>query len=373
MRFIIARNELNSLIFRALSAVGQKPSLPIIANFLVEAASDEVVITSTDLTVGIRCFAKAKVLEPGSTTIPAKRFSQLMRELTAENVEIFANNSAVIEIRAGSSLFKIHGTSADTYPSLPDLSGSTRLTMKQGTLREMFFRTAFAVSREDNRFALMGVHLSIKNGYATFSGTDGKRVARAQVRVGLSPSFIGSYTIPIKAVDEILRNLEDTQETEVTVYLMDDRVAIEVNQTTLITKLLAGEYPDLERIIPRNSEKNIALHRDELTTLLRQVSLFAPETNSVRFTFQQGELKLSSSAMDIGEGKVSMPVNFTGPQMEIAFNPNFFLDILRHSKQETVTLGLSDPYNPGIITEADVNANEDQPSPLFVLMPVRLQ
>ena len=120
----------------------------------------------------------------------------------------------------------------------------------------------------------------------------------------------------------------------------------------VVTKLLSGDYPDLSRIIPTNSGTTIILHREELMTLLRQISLFiADTTHSVRFTFTNGELKLSANTMEIGEGKVSMPVNYQGQKLEIAFNPGFFLDILRHSKEETVTITLTDYYNPGLITD----------------------
>ena len=219
-----------------------------------------------------------------------------------------------------------------------------------------------------------GVFLHIANREATFVGTDGKRLARAHLGVELDPAFTANYIIPLKAVEEIQKNLSD--EGDATVYLMADKIGIEASQALIITKLLSGDYPDVNRVIPEKSEVIVALHREELMTLLRQVSLFAGDTqnHSVRFTFADGELHLSANAMEIGEGRVSMPANYRGPKLEIAFNPHFFLDILRHSKGETVSVGVTDPYNPGVIIDKETGCRPPwrAASPLFVLMPMRL-
>lgn len=363
MKFLIAKEDLQEVISQLQNVVAQRPALPLLANFQVEADRDELVFTATDLTVGIRCFANAKVLEPGSTTLPARRFFQLVRELTSPQLEVFTNAQEITEVQAGSSRFLINGMSSSEFPQLPDFSGATSIRLSQGQLKEMFFRTSFAVSREDTRYALTGVLLNISNETATFVGTDGKRLARTEVNVGTDGSFEGRYIIPIKAVDEISKLLKDTND-EVTLSLLDDKIAFETDKVFLITKLLTGEYPDFQRVIPSKSEIELSLHREELVSLLRQVSLFtAEQSQSVRFTLVPGELIVTGSSSDIGEGKVSMPVNYQGLRFDIAFNPTFFLDILRHSRDETISMGLTDPYNPGVI--------RDSSDSLFVLMPMR--
>lgn len=372
MKFVISTQELNYLINKCQNVVAQKATIPILSNFMLEAVNGELILTATDLTVGIRCYIEAKILEEGATTIPAKRFAQLIRELTAANVEITTNANEVTEIVADSSRFKLHGMSKNEFPSLPDMAGAQHFKIKQSELKEMFFRTAFAVSREDNRYVLTGVNMQIANGVATFIGTDGKRLSRASINIDIDKSFTGSYIIPLKAVEEIVKNLMD--DGDATVYLIADKVAIEAENTMIISKLLSGEYPDVNRVIPENSGMVVALHREELMTLLRQISLFTADTShSVRFSFSDGELKLTANTMDIGEGKVSMPVNYSGPKLEIAFNPNFFLDILRHTRGETVSMGMTDPFNPGVITDKDApSALATVPGSLFVLMPMRL-
>jgi len=375
MKFVISTQELNYLINKCQNVVApvQKATIPILCNFLIEAANDELIITATDLMVGVRCVIEAQILEEGATTLPAKRFAQLIKELTSANVEISTNENEMTEISADSSRFKLNGMSRAEFPSLPDVSGSTQFKIKQSDLRDMLYRTSFAVSREDNRYVLTGVYMNIANSVAIFVGTDGKRLAKTHINIEIDPAFTGSFIIPLKAVEEILKNI--LEDGDATVYLMHDKIAVEASNTMVVTKLLSGEYPDYNRVIPQHPETILSLHREELMTLLRQITLFTTDTNqSVRFTFGEGELRLTATTMDIGEGKVSMPVNYTGPRLEIAFNPNFFLDILRHSRNETVTMGVTDAYNPGLITEQEALQGQQSSAstPLFVLMPMRL-
>lgn len=373
MKFVISTQELNFLINKCFNVVAAKATIPILSNFLIEAINDELIITATDLTVGIRCFTEAKIVEEGATTVPAKRFAQLIRELTALNVEVTSNANELIEVVADSSRFKLHGMNKNEFPSLPNMTSGTQFRVKQSELKDMLYRTAFAVSREDNRYVLTGVCVHIINGEATFVGTDGKRLSKARMHIDIDRSFSGNFIIPLKAVEEILKNLTDDEDVA-TVYLLQDKIAIEATNTMLITKLLVGDYPDVNRVIPEHSETLVSLHREELMSLLRQVSLFTIDTNhSVRFSFSNGELKLSANAMDVGEGKVSMPVNYQGQKLDIAFNPGFFLDILRHTREETVMLGVTDPYNPGVITDhAGASLKLAAARSLFVLMPMRL-
>ncbi len=363
MKLIISKDELSRLISWIQNVVAQKATIPILSNLLIEAANDELVFTATDLTVGMRCFTEAKIIEEGATTLPAKSFFQLIRELTASNVEIESNGNDITSIIADSSSFKLHGKNKSEYPSLPDLTGATQFKIRHEALKEMFFRTSFAVSRDDNRYALTGVHMQINDGKAYFVGTDGKRLAKAYTVIDLDPEFSGKYILPLKAVEEILKVLQD--EGESTLYLLNDKIAVESDHCIVISKLLSGDYPNVDRVIPAESSVTVSLHREELMTLLRQVSLFTVnDSNSVRFSFCPGMLKLSANSSEIGEGKVSMPVHYEGDPLDIAFNPSFFLDILRHSRDETVSLGITDAYNPGVIT--------DSSTALFVIMPMRL-
>jgi len=373
MKFLMSRNELSGLVTGLQTIVAQRTPMPILQNILVVADDDKVTFTATDLTVGVRCSGLAKVSEKGSTTIPARRFSQLLRELNVSYVEISTNEKEMSEIITDSSTFRMHGLPMADYPALPDLSGARNIRVKQCDLKNALFRTSFAVSKDENRYVLTGVSLSIQDQSAIFVGTDGKRMARSVLSLKSSEEDAYSCIIPAKAVDEIARHLVDNEE-DINLYLMNDKIAVETRDCIVMTKLLAGEYPEVERVIPNNVEHVVALHKDELGSLLRQISLFIAEDNaSVRFSLQEGTLRLAATTSNIGEGNVSMMVNYSGPSFEIAFNPLFFLDILKHSRGEYMYLGFQDSFNPVVLSDIEFEKSlESLPSPLFILMPLRL-
>jgi DNA polymerase III subunit beta len=365
MKAIISKLELVGLISKIQGIVPSVPPIPILANVLIEAANDQLIISATDLTISMRAYTDAKVEEEGSITLPARRFFQLSRELTAPQVELHAAQSDIAFLNAGSSHFKIQGISKTEFPTLPDLSDGTRFTFETAVLKEMLSRTAFAAAKDDTRQMLNGILMQSEDKVATFIGTDGKRLAKIHTQVSLETPHSGSYILPIKAAEEMIKIL-DSKESSCTLTLMGDKLAIEVGRVTLICKLLSGQYPDVTRVIPAKTTSPISLHRDELISLLRQVALFTSDaSSSVRFTFTTGSLHLSAMSGDIGEGKVSMAVNYGGPKLEIAFNPHYFLDILRHTKDETVQFDVTDSYNPGLLT--------DSSNALFVIMPMRLE
>ncbi len=372
MKFTVSTQEFNYLITKCLSIIPQKPAIPILSNFLIEASKGVLSITSTDLTVGIRCETEVEVIEEGATTLQAKHLSSLTRELTVSNLEIATGTDEMTTISAGSSRFRLNGMSYTAFPALPDLLETTSFTVNQLELKNVLSRTVFTVSKEDSRVVIGGIYAQVANGRITFSSTDGKRLSRSYLLVNIDPSYAGSFVIPVKAVEEVLKNL--TEKGDVTVHLMKDKIAFQTTYVTLITKLIAGEYPDTSRFIPMALEHLFHLHCEELVILLRQIALFTDDTSCpTRFVFSQGELVLLAHSKTVGEGKVNMPVNYQGEPFEITFNALFFLDFLRHCKSETVTLGVFDRFSPGVIIDQVVTEyNPAEPDPLFVLMPMRI-
>jgi len=372
MRFIAQRQDLLQLLKRLQTVVGQKAALPILSNILLEAKGNTLTVTGTDLVIGMQTFAEARVQEEGATTLPARRLTQLINELTCHAVEIWKGKDEVIEINANASRFKIHALPPAEYPPFPDLQGAQKTTIDAKAFKESLYKTAFAVSKEDSRYALTGVLMRIEEGLVTFVGTDGKKLSKAHLPPVGSQDFLGNAILPIRAVDELLRNLEG--EEKMVLHLQQDRVAVQTPSFLFVTKLLPGEFPDFMRVIPQSPQEMLTIHRDELISLLRQISLFtADASQSVRFSFCPEELKLSANAADVGEGKVSMPLQYSGDKIDIAFNPGYFLDILRHCKGETVTLGITDAYNPGLLIDQEPEGYNSKTTPLFMLMPMRLE
>ncbi|HSX14176.1 MAG TPA: DNA polymerase III subunit beta [Chlamydiales bacterium] len=364
MKVVIVKTELVNIIGKIQSIVPSKPSSPILAHVLLEAIDGHLVVSATDLSVTIRCSTHATIVEEGSIALPAKRFFQLVRELTAPQIKISTLANDCAEITTGTSVFKIHGMNKAEFPHPPDLAGSAGFSIPNIVLKEMLTQTSFCAAREDSRYTLNGVQLQLQGQKATLIGTDGKRLAKTASEVQCDPATHGQYVISLKAVDEICKLLDESNH-PVHVLVSQDKISIDSASTTLTAKLLAGQYPDVERVIPTKLNMQFSIHREELMSLLRQVSLFTSETShSVRFSFETGQLHLSVISAEVGEGRVSMPVDYAGERLDIAFNPHFFIDILRHSKDETVRFGLIDSHNPGLVT--------DSSPAMFVIMPMRL-
>lgn len=366
MKIVISKQELMTLIGRILSVVSNKPAIPILSHVLMEAYDDQLIISATDLTVSMRYYCEAKILEEGAIALPARRFFQLIKELTSPQIKISTLSNEMAEITAGSALFRLNCMVKSEFPNLPDLNHCPQFNLPSPALKKILSSSSFSAAREDNRFVLNGVLLKIEDQTATFLATDGKRLSKVFMKVDIDTSFQGSYIIPLKAVEEMIKILDDHEETNATISLMSDKISLEQGSLTLMTKLFSGQFPQVEKVIPQNISQVVPLHREELMILLRQVALFTSEdNNSVRFFFEVGKLHLSAVSNEIGEGKVDMPVDYTGSSIEIAFNPYYFQDILRHCSDETVKLSLCDPYNPGTIT--------DSSGALYVIMPMHLQ
>jgi DNA polymerase-3 subunit beta len=365
MKAVVTKVELISLISKIQNIISSKPAFPALANVLIEAVNGEIILSATDLTTSMRASTEATVIEEGSIALPAKKFFQLVRELTAPQIKISTLANDTVEITSGSSVFKIHGMNKSEFPALPAVSTGTQITIPATLLKELLSKTSFSIAKEDNRYVLTGLLLQIQEKKATFISTDGKRLAKAYANIEIDASFQASYILPLKAVEEIIKILDDSQNIS-SIYLMHDKICLEYGRILLMTKLLAGQYPDVEKVIPETTPIQITLHREELLSLLRQVSLFTTElTGSALFTFEEGQLGLSATKFDVGESSVSMPVNYSGPKLEIAFNPFYLHDILRHSKDETILLSLNNPFLPGVLTDAS--------TALYVIMPMRLK
>ncbi|MEM7175438.1 MAG: DNA polymerase III subunit beta [Chlamydiota bacterium] len=364
MKLITSRSSLATTIGKIQGIVPKKPAIPILANILLEARDGCISIAATDLTVGMCAQIEATVTQPGAITLPARLFFKLIRELTSADVEIEAVAEETAVIRTGSAHFRLCGMHKSEFPALSNLAQAKSFKLPAHILREMFTHSTFAAAREDSRQMLNGVLMRLVGKEAIFVGTDGKRLAKLSTLIAIEEEYHHDYVIPLKAVEEIIKLLDE--EEEVTVRLLPDKIGIETASAFIITQLISDDFPDVDRIIPTAPPLAIKLHREELMTLLRQISLFTPDKgHSVLFTFHDKELKLGATSKDIGEGEVSMPVDYTGDKLEIAFNPLFFHDILRHCREEVISLALTDPYNPGLITDA-MNSK-------FVLMPMRLQ
>lgn len=362
MKTHVLRADLLSLIGKVQGMIPAKPVVPILSNVLVRAIQGKVTISATDLNSSMRGQIPAQVEEEGAITLPARSFFQLVRELSTPDVTLLSSDQPIVQIHSGGSFFKLHGMDLATFPPFPDLQGAPSFSLPSQKLKEMLSRSVFAASRDSNRRVLCGISMSIEQNKATFLAADGKKLAKLFTSIPTGETVGGSYILPIKAVDEMIKLLDKEETTHL--YLYPDKIALEAGETTFVTKLLSGEYPSFDMIIPEKGERTFTLHREELISLLRQISLFVDEDHqSVQLHFQKGELVVTASQPKLGEGRVTMPLDYAGEPIDFSLNPLFLHEILRHSKDETISFSMTSTYSPSMVT--------DSSSAQFIIMPMR--
>ncbi len=364
MKISLSKTELYEALQKVQSIVSSKTTVSILSNVLLETIEDNLVFTATDLQVGIRCKTKAKVKEEGSSTLPARKFFEILRELPEALVDISIDRKNEATITCGSSLFKVKGLSREEFPKLPEFTDSDSYTIPQEQLKKMLRYTSYAISREDSRYVLMGLYFIIENNTLCLISTDGKRLSKVEGEIKGAAEGRQDFIVPLKAVEELIKMLENEGET--TIYLAKNQVAFQLNDTLLVSRLIDGTFPDYERVIPEEAQEKLALDRQEFTSLVRQAALLTSEqSSSIKISFQADKLEINANTPEVGMADVTMPIKYEGKEMVISFNLEFLKDVLANMDEEEVTLEFTDALSPGVI--------KGEGSFLHVIMPMRLE
>jgi DNA polymerase-3 subunit beta len=319
---------------------------------------------ATDLMMSLKISCPAQVIQEGSLTLPAKQLAQLLKEMTHSQIELRLIDDKEVLISAGSSQFKLPMMAGNLYPHFPEIEHSFEFDISQNSLKTLLYRSAFSCAKDPTQHVLNGLQMRCEGNRLTIISTDSKRISRLSIQGEFSFESKIDLIIPLRAVDEMIKMIDSSDE-QLHVMVNQDRFMIKTSSYQFITQLICGKYPDVERVIPTSESNSIVLHREELMSLLKQVSLFTNETNrSVRFTFDHGALHLSAVSDKAGTGHVSMPIDFTGEPFQTAYNPSYVLDILRHTEDETIQFRSASPYTPGLI--------KDSTEATFIIMPLRL-
>lgn len=363
MRIQCNKEEILNGIQQVQNVVSSRTTLPILSNVLIDAQGDKMILTTTDLEVGIQCQLPAKISKPGITTIPAKRFSSIIRELPVEQLDMEVSDNNVATIKSGSSFFRILGLSKDEFPKFPDFKGAASFQMEQSALKEMLKKTSYCVSHDETRYVLNGVLLMAKENKVTLVATDGRRLALTEKNVELPKGFVKEIIIPTKAVNELSRILED--EGLIKIQISENQISFELNKTVLVSRLIDGHFPNYKQVIPDKVRHRVRLNRLGLENAVRRAALITSEkSNSVKLSFSKGKLLVSANTPELGEAREDLSVEYEGDEVSIAFNPIYVLDVLRNLTDEAVIFELIDSLSPGVIrTDLDF---------LCVIMPMRI-
>lgn len=363
MRVQCHKEEILGGIQQIQNVVSSRTTLPILSNVLIEADGENLILTTTDLEVGMQCRLPAKISRPGITTIPAKRFSSIIRELPKDELDLEVSDNNVATIKCGSSFFRIMGLAKDEFPKFPDFKGVDSFQIEQAVLKEMLKKTAYCVSHDETRYVLNGVFMVAKDNKITCVATDGRRLALTEKNVDLPKGFEKEVIIPAKAVNELNRILEE--DGTVKVQISDNQIAFELNQCLLVSRLIDGHFPNYKQVIPEKIRQKIRLDRQELENAVKRASLLTTDkSNSIKFNFSKGQLTIVANTPDVGEAREDLEIEFDGEEVGIAFNPGFVLDVLKNLQEDSVIIELIDSLNPGVF-RSDMDF-------LCVIMPMRM-
>ena len=359
------RSELLGELIPMQGIVERKTTIPVLSHLLLRARGDRLSLAATDLDVSLTSWCEADVRQEGGIAIQAKKFQEIVRALTSEEIDLVLDEPRLLTIRAGKSRFKIHGMSPDDFPTLPAVDGSGSTEIPFAEFRRMVAKILFAVSAEESRFQLNGALLKLKDGSLEMVATDGHRLAL--VEDALEGGAGGdAVLVPRKALQEIQR-LEG--EGKLGYRRGEHHLSFCVGRRELICRILEGNFPDYERVIAKDNDKKVVFDRRPLAEAVQRVALLTGDrARAVRLQFAPDQLVISAANPDLGEAVEEVPCAYEGPEFRVGMNPDYLSQFLAAVETDRVRLELKDEN-----TQC-VGYPQDGPDAryLCVIMPMRI-
>jgi len=362
MKLAIEKDILLNGIQTVHNIITSKAALPILSNILLETQQDKLRLTATDLDVGISCVIPVDIQEQGAITIPAKRFNDIIKELPSRNVNITTKKNNLVIIDVQSCQFKIMGLAFEEFPKLPEFKDGPVIKLEQVGLKQMLDLTSFAASFDETRYILNGILFKINKNTLTLVATDGKRLAIMEKKLNQDTGKDVNIIVPIKTIHELSRNLRE--QGELSLILGNNQVLFDLGNVVIISRLIEGEFPDYQQVVPSVSGNKMGIARTEFLLAVRRASLLStPDYQAVKLEVFKNKLVLSKSTPDVGESREEVPVEYQGKEMAIGFNPNYLTDVLKNLTEEKIELELTDSEKPGVIRSNGY---------VYIVLPMRL-
>lgn len=371
MEFTVSKSDLVRELGLSQGVVEKKTTIPILSNVLLEAADGKLTLTATDLELGIRSSCAARVTKKGAGTIPAKRLLDYVRLLPDADLTVKFMDNHWANLTCGRSKTRIAGMSRESYPELPKRPDPIA-ELPAATLKAMIEKTIFAISSEESRFTLNGAQLILKSDAMTLVATDGHRLALAEQAVELE-GISGAYKalLPKKAMQEILKLSADASADTTIAFSGDDNhLFFQFGERLLMSRKLSGNFPDFERVLPKEHPHSVVLGRDDFKQTIDRVAQFSDErSRAIRLQATAGEVKIYSSLSETGESEESIPVEYKGPAVEIGFNASYMGDFLRALPETEAEFFFKDGQSAG---EMRPNGAPEGSIYRYVVMPMRI-
>jgi DNA polymerase-3 subunit beta len=368
MNFTITRQNLHQGLAAVSASIPSKTTLPVLSNILFEARADGVWMSGTDLDVAVRVRVPAEVKEEGSLTAPGKKLQEITRELPDQPVEV-ATHGDQIELKCGRSRFKFNGLPADEFPSLPSVDFGEGWRVGGKDILALIHHTTFAVSTEESRPILNGVLWELRDGSMRMVATNGHRLARMGIPADSSGVPSADFIVPPAALQHVQRLCKS--EDALDVARSGNHLGFRAEGTEVFTRLIEGTYPNYDQVIPRDNDKSAIVPKKALESAVRRMAVVASDqTHRIRLKFESGRVHLNVLTPDLGEGHDELEVGYDGEELEIGFNANYLLEVLRYMPTEEVKIMFKAPERAA--TLEPVAEKDEEWDYLCLVMPLRL-
>jgi DNA polymerase-3 subunit beta len=366
----LSRSEFLTELLPMQGVVERKATIPVLSHLLLQTDGSKLRLKATDLDVSLTSWCNAQVAHGGAIAVQARKFSEIIRALVEEEVQLVQNEPEWLEIRSGSSRFKIHGMRPDDFPQLPEVDDRLRVELPFAELRRMIGKVLFAVSAEESRFQLGGALLKLKVDTIEMVATDGYRLALVESPAG-GGGVEDAVLVARKALQELQRFEEDGT---LSFRRGEHHLSFSIGRRELICRILEGTFPDYERVIAHDHDKHVLFDRRLLDAAIQRVSLLTGDrARAVRFSFAPGELVISTANPDLGEATEQLPCDYEGPAIKLGLNPDFVRDFLAVAESTQVRLELKDENSQCLCFPQEAeDGGESAGRYLCVIMPMRV-
>jgi DNA polymerase-3 subunit beta len=372
MQFTIEKEVFLKGLGRVQGIVEKRNTIPILSNVLIEAGEEIIRLTATDLEVGMQATYTAAVKKPGKVTVSAKKLYEIIKELPEGEVSFLAKDNCWIEIRCGKALFNIVGLAADEYPFFPQVGQENFVEISGKVMKQLLEKTSFSMSTDESKYNLNGIYFQTLEIDAKevlrLVATDGHRLSLVQHEIETCQieELKKGVILPKKGIFE-LKKIAEEGEGNIKLGFLDNNALVKKDQTVVIMRLVDGEFPDYNRVIPQGSEYKATINAETFFHTLRRMSILSSEkSRGVKLIMNKGSLEISSSNPELGDAREDFEIDYSGQEISVGFNARYLLDIIQSQDEEQIILQVRDNMSPGLITPA-TNSNY-----LAVVMPMRL-
>jgi DNA polymerase-3 subunit beta len=371
MEFTIQRDSLLKGLQKSQSVAEKRSSMPVLSNVLLEARSQQLHLTATDLEVSFTGSYAAQIVREGAITVQARKFYEIVKELPLAEIEVAERENQWLHVSSGNTEYNLVGLPADEFPQITKSEEVNWLDMEAAALKDMIDKTLYAVSTEETRYNLSGIYFEKVETEELVGlmlvATDGHRLSliRKELPEVNRFGFERGVIVPRKGMHELTRLLEESQ--RVHVAFQDNMAFFRIGESTLIMRLIDGEFPDYNTVVPKKSKRVLEVNRTRFMEMLRRMLIISTDRyRGVRCNISEDRLEIISNNPEIGDAREEIPVTYQGEKMTIAFNPRYFLEALAVMKSETILAKMIDESSACLIS-----GSEDEGFSA-VVMPMRL-